>query len=152
MSLSLRQSWRSIFYGRLRLIRSVLRASKFSVSKLIEIVILWVSYAISFGLSLFWHFSDITFQLLKLPHFWLSFTDEGSVPEMRIWSIVFIKSDKNGVCILVEVSFYIVNFASCINRHIFAGQGSDLVLSYASKILALPSSGISELSFLTSVL
>ena len=34
----------AMFYGRLRLIRSVLRASKFSASKLIEIVILWVHY------------------------------------------------------------------------------------------------------------
>ena len=34
-------------------------------------------------------------------------TDEGSVPEMRIWSILLIKSDiKNGVYILVEVSYY----------------------------------------------
>ena len=34
------------FYVRLQLIRSVLRASKFSVLKLIEIVILWVYYTI----------------------------------------------------------------------------------------------------------
>ena len=33
------------FYGRLRLIRSVLRASRFSVLKLIKIVILWVYLA-----------------------------------------------------------------------------------------------------------
>ena len=44
------------FYGRLRLIRSVLRASKFSVSKIIEIVILWVYYTVPFGFSLFRHF------------------------------------------------------------------------------------------------
>ena len=43
------------FYGRLRMIRSVLRASKFPVLKLIKIVILWVYYTIPFGFSLFWH-------------------------------------------------------------------------------------------------
>ena len=37
-------------------------------------------------------------------------TDEGSVPEMRIWSISLIKSDQNGVYILVEVSLYISFF------------------------------------------
>ena len=60
--------------------------------KLFEIVILWVYYIIPFGFSLFWHFWDISFQLLKLL-LWLRTTDEGSVPEMRIWSILFIKSD-----------------------------------------------------------
>ena len=50
----------------LRLIRSVLRASKFFVLKLTEIVILWVYYTIPFGFSLFWHFSGINFQLWKL--------------------------------------------------------------------------------------
>ena len=57
--------------------------------KLFEIVILWVYYTIPFGLSLFWHVWDISFQLLKL-HVWLRTTDEGSVPEMRIWSILLI--------------------------------------------------------------
>ena len=33
-----------------------LRASNFSVLKLIEIVILWVYYTIPFGFSLFWYF------------------------------------------------------------------------------------------------
>ena len=37
----------------------------------------------------------------------LKITDEGSIPEMRIWSILLVKSDLNGVYILVEVSFYI---------------------------------------------
>ena len=44
------------FYGRLRLIRSILRASKFSELKLIEIVILWVYYTIPYGFGLFRHF------------------------------------------------------------------------------------------------
>ena len=58
--------------------------------KLIEIVIMWVYYTIPFGLSLFGHFLVISFQLLIL-HVWLRITDEGSVPEMRIWSISLIK-------------------------------------------------------------
>ena len=41
------------------LIRSVLGASKFSVLKFIEIVILWVYYTIPFGFSLFRHFRTI---------------------------------------------------------------------------------------------
>ena len=74
------------------MIRSVLRASKFSVSKLLEIVILWVYYTIPFGLRLFRYFRDIIFNFRN--HFvWLRITDEGSLPEMRIWSILSIKSD-----------------------------------------------------------
>ena len=42
--------------------------------------------------SAFWHFWGITFQL-KLLLFWLRITDEGSVPQKHIWSILFIKSD-----------------------------------------------------------
>ena len=49
--------------------------------KLIEIVILRVYYTIPFGFSFFLHFWDIIFN-------WLRITDEGSVPEMRIWSIL----------------------------------------------------------------
>ena len=79
------------FYGRLRLIRSVLIASKFSVLKLLEIVMLWDYYTIPVGFSLFRLFRDIIFNFWN--HFvWLRITDEGSVPEMRIWSILLIKS------------------------------------------------------------
>ena len=46
-----------------------------------------------FGLSVFRHFLDITFQLLLNYFVRLRITDEGSVPEMRIWSILLIKSD-----------------------------------------------------------
>ena len=41
------------FYGLLRLICSVLRASNFSCLKFIEIVILWVYFTIPFGFPLF---------------------------------------------------------------------------------------------------
>ena len=57
------------------------------------IVILLVYYTIPFDFSLFRHFCVIT------SHFFLNFvvclriTDEGSVPEMRIWTILIIKSD-----------------------------------------------------------
>ena len=55
------------FYVRLQLIRSVLRASKFSVLKYIEIVILCVYYIESLLTSAsFWYFCDISFQLFKL--------------------------------------------------------------------------------------
>ena len=57
------------FYGRLRLICSVLRASNLAVLKLIEIVILWVYYSIPFRFSFFRHFWDNVlqpFQLLSL--------------------------------------------------------------------------------------
>ena len=54
-------------YGRLRLIRSVSRISKFSVLELTEIVILWVYYTIPFGslFRYFWHHFS-TFKLLYL--------------------------------------------------------------------------------------
>ena len=68
----------------------------FPCLKLIEIVILWVYYTIPFGFSLIRHFLVITFQLLKLP-VWLRITEEGSVPEMRIWSMSLIQSDLNMV-------------------------------------------------------
>ena len=71
-----------------------------------EIVIFGVSYTIPFGFSLFLHVSGISFQLLKLL-LWQRTTDEGSVPEMRIWSILLINSDLKWCKILVEVSFNI---------------------------------------------
>ena len=74
------------FYDRLRLIRSVLRASKFSVLKLTEIVIFWVYYTIPFGFCLIRHFWGIISQVLNYC-VWRRITDEGSVTEMRIWTI-----------------------------------------------------------------
>ena len=56
--------------------------------KLTEIVILWVYYTIPFDFSLIFALLGITFQLLV----WLMITDEGSLPEMRIWSILLIIS------------------------------------------------------------
>ena len=56
------------FYGRLRLIRSVLRASKISVLKLIGIVILWVYYTIPFDSACFGTFGPpfSTFKFIYL--------------------------------------------------------------------------------------
>ena len=94
------------FYGGLRLIRSVLRASKFSVLKLIEIVILWDFYTIPFGFSLFRNFRVNIFYFGH--HFvWRRITDEGSLPKMRIWSILLIKSEIKWCIHLSKVSFYI---------------------------------------------
>ena len=60
---------------------------------MIEIVILCVYYSIPFGFSLYL----VTFGASLINFFnyfvWLRITDEGSVPEMRIWSILLINSD-----------------------------------------------------------
>ena len=71
------------FYGRLQLICSDLRASKFSELELIEIVILLVYYTILFCFGLFRHLR------VNIFYFWTHFglrsnTDEGSLPTMRI--------------------------------------------------------------------
>ena len=78
--------------------------------KLIEIVILWVYYTIPFGFNWFLHFLDIIYQLrYYFQIVWLRITDEGSVPEMRIWYIFLILIPiKNDVYILVKVSLYIL--------------------------------------------
>ena len=62
------------FYCRLDLIRSVLRASNFSVLKFTEIEIMWVYYTTPFDLNIIWHYLGITFQLLHL-FVWLRITD-----------------------------------------------------------------------------
>ena len=56
------------------------------------IVILWVYYTILFGFTLFKLFWVIIFNFWN--HFvWLRITEEGSLSEMGIWSILLIKSD-----------------------------------------------------------
>ena len=66
-----------------------------------------------FWLQPVWHVWDISFQLLKIL-VWLRITDEGSVPEMRIWSIVLIQSDLKW-CIHLSRSLFLYLF------YIFAG-------------------------------
>ena len=82
-----------------------LRASKFSMLKLIEIVILWVYYTIPFGLSFFRYFLALFFNFFNY-FVWLRITDEGSIPEMRIWSILLINSDLKW-CIHLSRSLYL---------------------------------------------
>ena len=78
------------FYVRFQLIRSVLRASKFSGVKFIEFIILWIYYMASLLASAsFLVIFDISFLNYLV---WLRITDEGSVPEVHIWSILLMKS------------------------------------------------------------
>ena len=65
----------------------------------------WVYYTIPFGFSLFWNFWAIIFNFLNY-FVWLRITDEGSVPEMRILSILLIKSDLKW-CIHLSRSLYL---------------------------------------------
>ena len=98
------------FYGWLRLIRSVWELQNFPYSKSIEIVILWVHYTIPFGCSLLWHFWGITFQLFNY-FVWIRITDEISVPELLIWSILLIKSDLKWHAHLCRSLFIFKHFA-----------------------------------------
>ena len=110
------------FYGRLRLICNVVKASKFSVLKLIEIVILWVYYTIPFGLSFFGTFGALFFTFFNY-FLWLRITDEDSIPEMCIWSILLIKSDlkwcinhSRRLYLYFEILQFIVKMACKHNR------------------------------------
>ena len=96
------------FYGRRRLIRKVLRASKFSALKLIEIVILWVYNFITPSLLVSACFGTFGASLSNVINylFWLRITDEGSLPEMRFWSILLIISELKW-CIHLSRSLFI---------------------------------------------
>ena len=79
------------FYGRLQLIRSVSRASTFSVLKFIEIVFFLGGgggYSPSLLASVCFGTFVISFFNLSSYFVWLRITDDGSVLEMRIWSIL----------------------------------------------------------------
>ena len=94
------------FYVRLQLIRSVLRASKFSVLKFIEnCIFLWIYDMTSLLASA--SFGTFVTSLLNFLNYfvWLRVTDEGSVSEMSIWSILLMKSDLKW-CIYL-IFFYI---------------------------------------------
>ena len=54
---------------------------------LLKLSFFWGLFTILFGFSLFWHFCDISFQLFSY-FVWLRITDDRSVLEMRIWSIL----------------------------------------------------------------
>ena len=96
--------WQSALNSR----RILMKTENFSVFRLIEIVILWVYYTIPFGFSLFWHFWASMFNFWNY-FVWLRITGEGSVPEMRIWSISLIKSDLKW-CIHLSRSFFLYFF------------------------------------------
>ena len=84
-----------------------------SVLKLTEIVILWVYYTIPFCFSLIWNFRAIIFNVWN--HFvWLRITDEGSLPEMRIWSILLIKSDLKWCINLSRSLFLYFNYLASV--------------------------------------
>ena len=99
------------FYVRLQLIRSVLRASTFSMLKFIEIVILLIYYmafllaSASFVTSLFNFLNNFV---------WLRITGEGSVPEMRIRSILLMKSDLKW-CIHLGLFLYFNHFTHLVS-------------------------------------
>ena len=106
------------FYGRLQLIRSVSRASTFSVLKFIEIVIFGFIYHpfwLQFVLAFLWY---ISFQLFGY-FVWLRITGDGSVLEMRIWSILlslfsycksqaFILNNLWGFCKIYAQSTFVI--------------------------------------------
>ena len=80
------------FYGRLRLILSVLRASKFTVLNWLKLQFCWFITPSLLALACFGTFWTSILNFLNY-FVCLRITDEGSVPEMRIWSILLIKSD-----------------------------------------------------------
>ena len=98
---------RAKVYGRLRLIRIVLRASTFSVLKLIEIVILLVHYTSLLAAACFGMFVH---HINVLNYFvCLRTTDESSVPEMRIRSKLLIKCDLKW-CIHLSKRLFLSHF------------------------------------------
>ena len=102
------------FFVRLQLIRSVLRASKFSMLKFIKIVILWIYYMASLLASAsFGAFVTYLFNFLNY-FVWLRITDEGFVPEMRIWSILLMKSDLKW-CIHLDLFLYFNHFTHLVS-------------------------------------
>ena len=94
------------FYGQRRLIRSVLRASIFSVLNFIEIMIMCVYYTIPFWLWACFCTFGHHFSTFKNYFVWLRIIDESSVTEMRIWYISLIKSDWKW-CIHLSASLFL---------------------------------------------
>ena len=65
----------------------------------------WLSACLdTFGITLsnFWNY-----------FVWLRITDEGSLPEMRVWSILLINPNENGVYILVETFLIFQPLGEC---------------------------------------
>ena len=97
------------FYSRLRLICSVWRALKFSVFEIDRNCNSVGFHTIPFGFSLYLGtFGASIFNLFYYYFVWLRITDEGSVPEMRIWSILLIKSDLKWCIHLSRSLFFLI--------------------------------------------
>ena len=77
----------------------------------------WVYYTIPFGFTLFWHFWTYISNFWNY-FLWLRITDEGSVPEMRIWSISLVKSDLKWCIHLSRSLFFNYNKRDDFNFHI----------------------------------
>ena len=107
--------------------------------KLIIIVILWVYYTIPFSFSLFGDIWASLFNLNFLNYFvWLRITDEGSVPELRIWSILLIKSDIKWCIHLIRTLFlYLVikNSSEVIKKLRLRNDQGSQVSSFAFSTL-----------------
>ena len=86
-----------------------LRASTFSVFKIGWFCTFLVYYTILFGLSLCRYFRATTFQLLDY-FVWQRITDEGSVPGMRIRSILLIQSGWKWCTRLSKLLFSYINY------------------------------------------
>ena len=93
------------------------------------VIILWVYYTIPFGVSLFMHFRYHISTFLNY-FVWLRITDEGSLPEMRIWSILLIKSDLKW-CIHLIRSLCI--FPNIYNGNIFPSLNPAKIFQFISR-------------------
>ena len=102
------------FYDRLRLIRSILRVSRFSTFKI---------NSNCNAVSLLHHpfLASTCSGIIFVSHWifyntcWLRITDDGLIPEIRIWSMVLIQSDYFCVCIHFNRSpFLYLKPHSCI--------------------------------------
>ena len=103
------------FCVRLQLVRSVLRAWKLSVLKFIESVILWIYYMASLlAPASFGIFVTSLFNFLNY-FVWLRIADEGSVPEICIWSILLMKSDLKW-CIHLDLFLYFNHFTHALGE------------------------------------
>ena len=97
------------FYGRLRLIRSVLRASKFSVLEFNGTVILWVYYAILYGFTLFRHFWISLFNFLNYFVWLLSIAVN---PFSHFLELLFLGIEEYKVIFIFPKN----NYYTCYNR------------------------------------
>ena len=68
-----------------------------------------INYAIPFGFTLFGQFLAYIFNFL-IYFLWLRITEEGSVSEMRIWSVSLVKSDLKWCILLSRSLFFNINY------------------------------------------